>query len=380
MFANTGILPKNDGWPEVPPQRSRKLWTLTVGAEAGKKRTFVRKILYDLVFKKKENVQKTLPISEPLVRDVETPPKEKRLLKTLSIFGSKSAESTKRAITQSQLQETCHRRVVRLSGFPKGASIGAVISFVRGGPLEKITFIPGGIPGRLRLDIVSPNLSTSFPLSNSTTLPPSNGTTIPSNHSSVQANSTTPPSSTMFPPFSSSVSPDALNVHFLSATDAKHFMAYATDSSLLKFNGTGLSAQWAEEQNQKLRGYELSPHIADEVNHYNASRILILSHYMEGKTPISRALKHRYPRPAENYTGDFNCNAIIVDFGQFGQIVEVTPVISSKLSVSIQFADIRSAILVMHTLNSSRSVLRAKYSLWSVKYARDITCKACFCA
>lgn len=227
-----------------------------------------------------------------------------------------------------KISDDTHRRLVCLSGIPKGSSLAAVVSFVRGGPLERISnFIPR-IP-----DFQEHLKNRSFP--------------------DLQ-----------------------LYVEFLTHKDACQFLIYVNRTSLLKVTGQSIRAHWAKEST-RFKEKPIDPRVENEVKRHGASRVIILSHHIPGKTPVDRALRQKYPNPVENFSS-FNCNALKVDFGQFGEIVEVLPVISPKVSVSIQFADIRSAILVMNTVTKQNTVLNAKYSLWKVKYARDVTNKPCY--
>lgn len=320
-MANFDKLSKDDWWTSITKQNK---WAPSERPEEQRKhRFFPKKVHYSLIFKKTDKSASTSQIldsgTKKAVRetkDVSSLPAP--LIPKVSEGSSKGAKVCKEV----------HRRLVCLSGIPKGSSLAAVVSFVRGGALERV--------------------SNFFPR-------------IPDFKERVERDSV----------------PDLqVYLEFITHKGACRFLAYVNRTALLKITGQSISAQWAKEIS-RFKERPIEPHIDNEVKQYGASRVLILSHHIAGKTPVEKALKQKYPNPMENFSS-FNCNALKVDFGQFGEIVEVLPMISPKLSVSIQFADIRSAIVVMNTVTKHNTVLNAKYSLWKVKYARDVTNKPCY--
>lgn len=343
MKANTGSFPKDDWWTNLTSKPMNfASWTLLHKTSDHRKRTLVKRVLYDLVFKKKEEYisnQKMDPVYSLPENQFRTPGNKHDNSKLPSLFTAKSAQSTEYSSCKSP-EENPYRRVVKLLGFPVNTSPSSLVGLVRGGSLEKVAMIEGDRPLAM-----------------------------------AQSSVVRGP---IIPPRTVGTSPSIL-LHFLLPLEASSFLSFVNNSSLVEFRGKRLLAQWAnQDQAKNLRDLELAPHISEEINRHSASRVVILSCYNHAKAPSDRALKLSYPHPRENFHTSFNCNALKVDFGQFGQIIDVTPVISPKLSVSIQFADIRSAILVMHTFNSRNSVLRSKYAIWSAKYARDVTNKPCF--
>lgn len=223
------------------------------------------------------------------------------------------------------------RRAISLSGFEPGTLVSTIMSFVRGGPLEKILDAESTIASRF----VRPNAYKKSPY--------------------LRA---------------------PIFVFFMTPQGANNFMAYATNNALLTFNGLRIQVAWANDK--ILLNEELDPHVAEDAKYYSASRVIVLSHPINKTPPEPLASRKININARENYTRSFSCESLKRDFAQFGQIIDVTPVCSSKLSVCIQFADIRSAMLSMRTLNENNSVMRAKYSLWRARYVRDVTCRPCY--
>lgn len=221
---------------------------------------------------------------------------------------------SKRSLSSSELVKA-GRRSVLLRGIPSNTAIGNVVSQIRGGALEKIVYH-----------------KTSDP---------------------------------------------SLEAHFLSAGKASLFLKYATETGLFMVNGTRLAVTWAP-----VCCEEASPHlptfIVEEVDYFHASRLLVLSQPVEGKVAKDCRSKKIYPVPEENFSTEFDAETIKWDFHKFGTIVEIMPVISKKLSVSIQFSDIRSAILAKKAFDKKDSAFSHKYSAWTLKYARDPSNKPCY--
>lgn len=339
-MANTENTSKDISWTTLTGQ-NKKLLSLTRFDE--RKRGFLsRNIFSSLLFKKNDKADNK-PCSVPLPKSAAlatlTFAQNLQVAKSPSLFTSNSAESSTGKTTPRSNNDSMYRRMVRVTGIPKGTLVATVLGFVRGGGLEKIEDL---------------GTTSSAPRD--------------ANHRSNDPR-----------PAKQHSNSQTVHLYFLTAEGASSFIAYANKCSILKLHGKHLYARWAHDKaTAATKEIELDLQVAEEVKNNGASRVLILSHYMAGKTPISQALKLKYPHPIENFTGGFNCNAIKMDLSQFGQIVEVLPMISPKLSISFQFADIRSAILVMNTFNKPNSVLRGKYSLWKAKYARDVTNKPCY--
>lgn len=221
---------------------------------------------------------------------------------------------TKRSLSASELSKA-GRRSVLLHGIPGNTAIGNVVAQIRGGALEKIVYHKTADP--------------------------------------------------------------CLEVHFLSAAKANLFLKYATETGLFMVNGKHLDVSWAQASREETPSH-LPAYIVEEVDYFHASRMLVLSQPVEGKVAKDYRSKRVYPVPEENFSNDFDAESVKWDFHRFGTIVEIMPVISKKLSVSIQFADIRSAVMAKKAFDKKESAFAHKYSAWALKYARDPTNKPCF--
>lgn len=162
-----------------------------------------------------------------------------------------------------------------------------------------------------------------------------------------------------------------LEVFFQSPEQAQHFFEYVATSGFFCIYGKSVKVRWAEKAEQ----VPVPAYIMDEVSSNRASRIIIMSKSIRTKT--SKILGRKSRLAEENFSGDFNVEGMKWDFVQFGGIVEITPMISRKLSICIQFTDIRSAILVLHSLKQKNSMLHSKYALWSARYGSDPADRPC---
>ncbi|OBA20763.1 hypothetical protein METBIDRAFT_230331 [Metschnikowia bicuspidata var. bicuspidata NRRL YB-4993] len=238
-------------------------------------------------------------------------------LNTLKASASVSGTMLKQ-LDQSLLisrSQLTNRRILCVAGLPATTSMATTMSLVCGGGLEKVVFHDGHSP--------------------------------------------------------------TVEVHFLSPESAHKFHEYSERLPLLAINGYPLSVTWAKPTRGLPAGHApLASYVAEEVEGYRASRVIVLTRPVP-KRQTDTAASRGYPDARDNYSADLNIEKVKWDFVQFGGIVEVMPMILSKLSISIQYTDIRSAILAMHTLSQKSSLLYSKYSLWSAKYVRDVTNRPC---
>lgn len=170
-----------------------------------------------------------------------------------------------------------------------------------------------------------------------------------------------------------------LELYFLSSLKAAEFMAYACKTGFFVVNGSLLVVEWGISP--EAHNCEFSPlprYLLDEVEIQRASRVLVLSKPIPGKPLGDKGGKKVYPNPRDNFSSDFNIEEVKWDFVRFGGIVEVCPMISHRLSVSIQFTDIRSALLVMRSMKQRESHIGTKYADWSVKYGSDPAQRPCY--
>lgn len=117
-----------------------------------------------------------------------------------------------------------------------------------------------------------------------------------------------------------------------------------------------------------------------------ARRVLVLKKPIQNKRRFGAKKHYSYPDPNLNYSSDFKIENIIKDFSVFGDIVEVTPVISRKLCFGVQFFDTNSAIEAKKSIEGNgefedevKRKFSAKYNDWYVWYGKDPTDSPIIC-
>ncbi|AMD21126.1 HEL155Cp [Eremothecium sinecaudum] len=166
-----------------------------------------------------------------------------------------------------------------------------------------------------------------------------------------------------------------VELEFQCPEDAQHFMEYGRHS-VFQINGVHLRPRWGTQSLSE--NFEASINHAtqkDSLNVYSpSSRCLLL------KKQGSRNPKHsscHYPSP-RSHICDLNIQELKKDFGQFGNILDISPMISRKLCVQINFFDIKSAMDALQSYKCSNSPLNRKYAdSWTIGYGKDITDKPC---
>ena len=105
---------------------------------------------------------------------------------------------------------------------------------------------------------------------------------------------------------------------------------------------------------------------------------------MNNNNTNSTRKRNGYPDAGINYSEEFKIDEIKEDFGKYGKLVEVLPVVSRKLCFGLQYYDVKSAIKVKRIIQQpqqggvdiseldARDVpLRHKYEGWYIWYGRD---------
>lgn len=169
-----------------------------------------------------------------------------------------------------------------------------------------------------------------------------------------------------------------LEVFFLSTVNARKFMSYCCETGLFVVNGKSLLVEWSSSPEAKASEKAPLPnYVVEEVEMSKASRVVILSQHVPGQSS-GLASTRKYPNPRAKFSEGFRIETVKWDFIAFGGIVEVAPIISLVLSVSIQFKDIRSALLAMRSMKQETSMLRTKYPQWTLQYGKDPAERPCY--
>ncbi|QPG73175.1 hypothetical protein FOA43_000481 [Brettanomyces nanus] len=180
-----------------------------------------------------------------------------------------------------------------------------------------------------------------------------------------------------------------LRLQFDNHENAMKFYEHSRTGAFV-VNGFHIVTQWVPNEFSKRKFNKgIANDIEKEVLEYmaepeGARRVLVLKRPVPNKKKTATGVKKQfsYPNPLNNYTESFDVEAVIKDFSHFGKIVEVTPVISRKLSFGIQFFDVISAMAAKHSIEGNfenedelKVEIAKKYSDWYVWYGKDPTDK-----
>ena len=185
-----------------------------------------------------------------------------------------------------------------------------------------------------------------------------------------------------------------LELHFFKNKDADLFLKYSKTGNFL-VSGQKLKCQWGSRiinetscaSFQKLKDIVYpeneqvySQHGGSTIR-TGARRCLILKKTsLETKVKASQ-INNNIKNPYHLYSPNlaiFDINEIINDFKEFGDIINISPVISRRLCVSINFYNIRSAILAKEAFENMNSIVNKKYSdEWVLWYGKDVNDKPC---
>ena len=182
----------------------------------------------------------------------------------------------------------------------------------------------------------------------------------------------------------------AIRLEFTTHSHAQCFWEYSKGRSFL-VNGHKLKVFCVPEYPGKSNnrnailesGYSLVTYMEEPEC---ARRVLVLKKPVENKRRLASRKHYSYPDPNLNYSSEFKIEDIINDFSVFGNIVEVTPVISRKLCFGIQFFDTKAALEAKRSIegnnereDDARKKITTKYSNWYVWYGRDPTDNPVIC-
>ncbi|CCF55818.1 hypothetical protein KAFR_0A03830 [Kazachstania africana CBS 2517] len=162
-----------------------------------------------------------------------------------------------------------------------------------------------------------------------------------------------------------------VRLSFLTADAADAFMNYSK-TRLFKVNGFNLITEWAPLKQQPINNIYSGLEKQQAQFSTNICRSLIMKKY-----PQKKEIK-KYCKWMENTMDDFDPSIIVEDFGQFGRIQEVTPIISRKLCVAVNYYNILSALKAIESYEDPNSELHRKYyKSWAIWFGKDITDKPC---
>lgn len=181
-----------------------------------------------------------------------------------------------------------------------------------------------------------------------------------------------------------------LELHFIKNADAELFFQYAQTGNFL-VNGQFLLCQWG---NKKINQTSVSEFCKIESLVFPKNEQVYSQHGGSNiRTGARRCLilkknnleaKEEFENKNSNYhlyspnLSSIDLDTIIEDFKLFGDIINITPVISRKSCISINYYDIRSAIQAKTAFEIIDSKINKKYSAeWVVWYGKDVNDKPC---
>ncbi|KAL6944950.1 hypothetical protein ACO0QE_002392 [Hanseniaspora vineae] len=185
---------------------------------------------------------------------------------------------------------------------------------------------------------------------------------------------------------------EEVEVFFVEHKDAEKFMRFAS-TNLFMINGVHPNCFWADpivnktakDDFQKIKNYVYpkneqvySQHGSSSIR-TGARRCLILKKHEMREVSMSN---YEQRNPYLLYMSDlepFDVSQLIRDFQNFGDIINITPVVSRKMCVSINFSNIRDAIDAKIAFETRGTPLNSKYHKdWALWYGKDIADKPAF--
>lgn len=168
-------------------------------------------------------------------------------------------------------------------------------------------------------------------------------------------------------------------LYFIFPEHARKFYEYATTTRFFIVNGYALQVEWADRSNSDdLDEFhpQVPSYLAKEILHWGARRCLVFSKVVPSKT-IKNTNQLHYPSAKTHFTKGLDISQIRKDLVVFGEILDIGPVISRKICFSVQFADVRSAVVAKKVCETVGSPLFDQFKDWSLWYGKDPTDLPC---
>ncbi|EJS41572.1 ssp2p [Saccharomyces arboricola H-6] len=162
-----------------------------------------------------------------------------------------------------------------------------------------------------------------------------------------------------------------VDLFFLNYDGAQAFMRYAT-TNIFKVNGVHLKPEWIflESTYENVMKEQSVNRILDEDK--LISRCLIV------KKSSTKTILNKSNQDKAQKLENIDIQELEKDFQNFGEVLEITPIVSRKLCVSIFFYDISSAMRAIEEYEQKGSYLNNKYfKAWTIWYGKDITDQPC---
>lgn len=163
-----------------------------------------------------------------------------------------------------------------------------------------------------------------------------------------------------------------LEIHFVYPSHAHNFYNYTNSTGFFVVNGHKLLVDWVPCPEHPV----VRKCLMHNIKVCGARRCLVFSKEVPGK-PVRRLNSIYYPSPTLNYSPDLCIETIKRDFSDLATLVGISSNISSKLSFSLHFSDIESAIFAKSECEKEGTNLHARYKSWSIQYGKDPSERAC---
>lgn len=189
-----------------------------------------------------------------------------------------------------------------------------------------------------------------------------------------------------------SSNPRIVQLHFFQAQNAQAFYEYTMSGRFL-INGTGYRPRWG---NASLAAVYAFPKVVfDEMVYNHARRCICLTmrhrDRLEREAAVAAAAATTTTvtvgatgngggrissiKPmvsSRNVAMDVSLETIARDFGRFGPVLSITPLILNHVNIAVQYADTRHAIRAKKAFErKSDAGLSARYAGWAVSYGKD---------
>lgn len=163
-----------------------------------------------------------------------------------------------------------------------------------------------------------------------------------------------------------------VELDFCTINAARSFMKYGR-TNMFKINGKHLSPEWRKTPENKLSKSNRWEEQSSLELQSDFCRCLIMKKYINSGKGVRYSDLYKQS-PLE----PLDISEIKQDFEVFGDILEITPVVSRKLCISINFFAIESAVKAMKEYEDPTSVLHKSYfHNWAIWYGKDITDRPC---
>lgn len=162
-----------------------------------------------------------------------------------------------------------------------------------------------------------------------------------------------------------------VELRFLTNEGARSFMKFGR-TNMFKINGIHLNPEWGKYTDSKDDSMKGSSGDSSDED-IGICRCLVLKKYIT----TNKKFKHG-DNPKGFISDSLDIEEIKRDFGISGEILEIAPIVSRKLCISISYYCIDSAMRTMDDYENPNTYLHKKYFRnWAVWYGKDITDRPC---